>query len=295
METRARTREARLWPAVAIVALILPAAIVAQVAAQLGWMVLDALGAVTNPGPLGSGATPYPDEGPTETELPGLALVATITMQAALAALAFLGVLLARREPRVALGFAPGRARGLAIPAMLGTLFVSAVSQVFWELRFDEPSDHLVAIGELVTETSAGMFLAILVSFSVLPGLCEELLFRGFLQRHLLRRWSALPAVGLTSLLFAGIHLDPQHVWSVLPLALWLGYVGWRSDALMPAILCHAFNNAFSILMMRAAPSTVETTSWTWTIAMAAVGLPAFLWTVRQLERRARAQGTPPP
>ena len=81
------------------------------------------------------------------------------------------------------------------------------------------------------------------VFIGLVPGVVEELFFRGFIQRRLLRRWPPALAIGVTSVLFALVHLDPTCVVFALPLGVWLGVIAWRTGSIWPAVACHAAVN----------------------------------------------------
>lgn len=80
------------------------------------------------------------------------------------------------------------------------------------------------------------------------PGIGEELWFRGFLGRGLVGRHGFFGGIGLTSLLFGLIHLEPRQVIfaMVIGVLLHLSYLASRSF-LVPVVL-HAANNSLSIL-----------------------------------------------
>jgi membrane protease YdiL (CAAX protease family) len=79
---------------------------------------------------------------------------------------------------------------------------------------------------------------------AVVPGFVEELLFRGYLQRRLLRRWRPGAAIVVSTLLFALAHFDPKHMVFAAALGLWLGVVAWRTGSIWPGVFCHAGVNA---------------------------------------------------
>ena len=91
------------------------------------------------------------------------------------------------------------------------------------------------------------MTVAVSVPFvlfiALAPGFCEELFFRGYVQRRLLQRWSPAWAIGVTSVIFALMHVTPHAIAAVLPIGLWFGFVAWRCGSVGPCILCHAFVN----------------------------------------------------
>jgi membrane protease YdiL (CAAX protease family) len=112
----------------------------------------------------------------------------------------------------------------------------------------------------------------------VVPGIVEELLFRGYLQSRLLQRWPPLLAVGASALIFSAAHLDPIHVLGVIPLGVWLGTVAWRAGSVWPAILCHAVNNAVAVAAVAVQDnSTLEFTWDPFSVTLLCLGGPAFL------------------
>ena len=95
-----------------------------------------------------------------------------------------------------------------------------------------------------------GPFLVVMVALvGIMPGICEELFFRGYVQTRLLVRFPPLVAIGTTSLLFSIAHLDPIHAVAVFPLGLWLGVITWRSQSIWPAVLGHTINNSAAVLL----------------------------------------------
>jgi membrane protease YdiL (CAAX protease family) len=59
---------------------------------------------------------------------------------------------------------------------------------------------------ERMTPVVAVPFVLFIAAF---PGFNEELLFRGYIQRRLLARWSPWLAISVTSALFALMHVMP--------------------------------------------------------------------------------------
>jgi membrane protease YdiL (CAAX protease family) len=88
------------------------------------------------------------------------------------------------------------------------------------------------------------MFEALLLftGVAILAPVCEELLFRGVIQRPYESSgpWAAILTVGF---LFAIFHLSFLRVLALLPVAFLLGYVVWASNSLIPGILLHAAYN----------------------------------------------------
>jgi membrane protease YdiL (CAAX protease family) len=112
------------------------------------------------------------------------------------------------------------------------------------------PEPFRLMFADLFVYRGAFDFAILLTLFAVVPAICEEVLFRGFLQSGILgagRRAAA--GITITALIFAAFHLDPWRFPEVLALGIFLGYVRWSSGSLIPAMLAHALNNAVSICL----------------------------------------------
>ena len=88
------------------------------------------------------------------------------------------------------------------------------------------------------------------------PALCEELLFRGYVQSRLTRVFPPVLGILFSSIVFAAFHMDPVHVIAVVPLGLFLGWLTWQSGSLFPAILAHFANNLVSVVATIIAPAS---------------------------------------
>ena len=77
----------------------------------------------------------------------------------------------------------------------------------------------------------------------------EELIFRGYLWELTERATGRWGAFVLTTLLFAGYHLDPVHTVSLLPTAAFLGALRLVSGSLCPSVLAHFANNGIAIVV----------------------------------------------
>jgi membrane protease YdiL (CAAX protease family) len=84
---------------------------------------------------------------------------------------------------------------------------------------------------------------------SVVTGLWEECLFRGYLQRGLLGRWHPVAAIALVAVWFAVEHGPRAAV--VLPIAVYLGWLAWRTQSILPGVVAHVTLNA-AMLGLRA-------------------------------------------
>ncbi|MEL7265552.1 MAG: CPBP family intramembrane glutamic endopeptidase, partial [Planctomycetota bacterium] len=123
------------------------------------------------------------------------------------------------------------------IAGMLGSLFL-------------EESESLKEMSETFRQHGKNGFLfPMMILIGGTPGLCEELLFRGYVQTRLVK-FSAVMGVIVASVLFAAAHMDLTHSLTVLPLGLYLGWVSYRSGSLFPAMLGHFVNNAMAVFLL---------------------------------------------
>ncbi len=90
----------------------------------------------------------------------------------------------------------------------------------------------------------------IFVAFAVAAPICEEFLFRGTIQQAYQREKSAGSAIFFAGLMFVLYHLRFQGFLSLIPIALILGYIYWRTRSLYASILAHFANNIFSVVLI---------------------------------------------
>jgi membrane protease YdiL (CAAX protease family) len=128
--------------------------------------------------------------------------------------------------------------------------------------------------------TSPGQAVVLVLALAVVAPLCEEVLFRGVIQRGYEQRG---PRTGIlaTGLLYVVFHQSVPQGLALIPLAFLLGYMVWRSDSLLPGLLAHAANNALAaaiILLVVADPEVVPFLG-TWPAALVGAGLLVLgLW-----------------
>jgi membrane protease YdiL (CAAX protease family) len=136
----------------------------------------------------------------------------------------------------------------------LGTPVVQILSLLFAQLFFDlsEPSEHMEMLSGLFTGQEGVLGITLLVLFAaVMPGITEELFFRGYVRVGLGRRFGFVVAIFVPALIFALVHGDPMHATAVLPLGLWFGCLAWWSRSVIPPMIAHFVNNLFAIFSAR--------------------------------------------
>ncbi|WP_165245396.1 ABC transporter permease subunit/CPBP intramembrane protease [Paludisphaera soli] len=96
-----------------------------------------------------------------------------------------------------------------------------------------------------------GLLPTILV-LAVLPAICEETAFRGFILTGLQSGRRTRSAIVLSALLFGFLHVFLslfQQLFNATLLGVFLGLLAIRSRSLWPGVLFHALNNGFAVGM----------------------------------------------
>lgn len=146
-------------------------------------------------------------------------------------------------------GFVKGRLPLLLWPlVVVGTPFVGWLTHLVLLGLFNHKGQQLEMLDQMLGHQQGGGLVLVFFLVAIMPGISEEMLFRGYVQRRLLARLPVWAAIGISSSLFATAHMEPMHGIAVFPLGCWLGVVAWRSGSIILAILCHIMNNTLAIV-----------------------------------------------
>ncbi len=111
--------------------------------------------------------------------------------------------------------------------------------------------EAVVRSSELLVETLRALPLAhVLLVLALVPALCEELLFRGFLLSGVgpaLGKWGGIL---LTAAIFGVFHFFVFRFTVTAGLGVVLGYLCWQSRSVLPGILAHFLHNGLGVLMV---------------------------------------------
>jgi CAAX protease family protein len=156
-----------------------------------------------------------------------------------------------------------------SVPFLVGIWAATLLAKVI-------PPDPSVAL--LYKNMHWQIAIPFIVFIAVAPGLSEEFLFRGYMQRRLTQRWSSWVGILVTSLLFAVMHIMPHAVVFAFPLGIWLGLIAWRCNSVWPGVICHALINGLWNVWQIGLSLKVfsEDAELPLLIALGGVGLAAF-------------------
>jgi sodium transport system permease protein len=100
-------------------------------------------------------------------------------------------------------------------------------------------------------------FWTLVLVIAIVPALCEELAFRGFILsgfRHLGHKWRAIV---FTALLFGLTHGVVQQSVMACVLGLILGFLAVQSGSILPGIVFHVVHNTLAVANARIMPEMV--------------------------------------
>ena len=178
---------------------------------------------------------------------PMLALLLTLVpFQLGMGAFVLLAARCSKQPLRQRLGLVPqsGRPAGkltmvLAAGFTLSTAFATVIGM---SLFMSGPSAN--AISNAILQDSLLAITLVSIILSLVPAVIEEVVFRGYIQRRLLERWSPKVAIALSTFLFAIIHADSlQHIIAVIPLGIVTGLLAYRTNSVKASIVVHALHN----------------------------------------------------
>ena len=101
----------------------------------------------------------------------------------------------------------------------------------------------------IFTSHSPLEFFWLVLVVCVTPSLCEELFFRGYVQRTFERTidWRSVILVGVVFGLF---HFNPLGLLTLAVLGMLLGYFFYRSKSILPSMAAHFTNNFIAVAVL---------------------------------------------
>ena len=134
---------------------------------------------------------------------------------------------------------------GCLLPILMHPLVIELHARLHW--FFGDLPEPLTEVLKRLSDHSIPLGWAIL-AVAVVPALCEEIAFRGFIMSGLSSRGRTLQAIILSSIAFGIMHMIPQQVANAALVGLVLGALAFRSQSIFPCIAFHFVNNALAVL-----------------------------------------------
>lgn len=101
---------------------------------------------------------------------------------------------------------------------------------------------------QLLTGTNIIEYIIIIFTVSVTPAICEEVFFRGYVQKSFEYKQKPFTAILLTSVFFGLYHFNPYGLLPLILLGMYLGYSVYKSNSIVVPIALHFLNNFIAII-----------------------------------------------
>jgi sodium transport system permease protein len=154
---------------------------------------------------------------------------------------------LIKASPKETLRLKPTKAINfLIVPfiAISSAIIVTMVGQLI-NLVYPFPAEYLKKLSELMQMPGLKLWQMYAI-IAILPGICEELMFRGFIFRFFENQGQWM-AIFISAILFAVFHLDPYRFIPVLMLGILLAWLMVRSGSIYVSMFSHALNNSLAL------------------------------------------------
>lgn len=134
--------------------------------------------------------------------------------------------------------------------------FIGVILQQFFPEALEAQQSDLTAIWD-----GAPMWLLILSS-ALMPAICEEWAFRGFLLGSLKKKYSKIVAIIASGLIFGLFHLSPLQILLVGIYGVVMGFVAYETGSIFATMLMHFLNNLTAVLISLHKDELLEKYAW---------------------------------
>lgn len=190
----------------------------------------------------------------------------TVAVQLALIATPALlmAVMLTRKPLRTLLLQTPST--WLAVPAAALLAFLLHPT-MFWvsqgiQVLYPISGETLRALEPMEKILREAPLTEMLLLIAVVPAICEELAFRGFILSGLRRSGHKWAAIVGTAMIFGVAHGLLQQSLAATVTGVVIGYIALKTNSLLPAVAYHCVHNGLGVLHARVAPQLLQEQPW---------------------------------
>jgi len=134
------------------------------------------------------------------------------------------------------------------VMAIVSRNFVAGVQFAWLELL--KSFGYKVAEISLPAVDNLGVFIVAILGIAVTPAIFEEIIFRGILQKGLLRHTSPKNAIIISSFMFMLMHGSVESLLYTFVFGCLLGYLAYKSGSIVPSIVFHFVNNGIAVILL---------------------------------------------
>jgi uncharacterized protein len=115
---------------------------------------------------------------------------------------------------------------------------------------FDSLNDRLESTySSLITAHSISEKLLVILVVAAVPAVCEEIMFRGFIQKSFELKLKPFWAILITSIFFGLYHFSPYGLLPLIILGLYFGFAAYKSESIFTSMSLHFLNNFSAIVV----------------------------------------------
>jgi len=103
--------------------------------------------------------------------------------------------------------------------------------------------------GNLIRADNIAEMILVIITISIVPAICEEVMFRGYIQRSFGFKFKPHIAAIITALFFALYHFNPYGLIPLAIIGFYLGFAAYTSQSLVIPMVIHFLNNFFAVLL----------------------------------------------
>jgi len=124
----------------------------------------------------------------------------------------------------------------------------SIIPKAFYQFYQHFSSTYETMLIHFVGSNNYLLLLRAILIIAVLPAICEEFLFRGFLQKSLEKTFKPVNAILITSIIFGLSHLNPIDTIPLICIGIFFGIIAYNTNSLILPIILHFLNNCYSVV-----------------------------------------------
>lgn len=121
---------------------------------------------------------------------------------------------------------------------------------------FSSAKEFLDQLDEFVEETYKSILSAdnffegslIVLVVAAVPALCEEVFFRGYVQKSFELKTTPFWGAALSAVFFGLYHFNPYGLLALIALGFYFGYVTYKSNSIIIAFVLHFLNNFLAVM-----------------------------------------------
>jgi len=122
-------------------------------------------------------------------------------------------------------------------------LFLFLNSGLIFTFRIVEFQPEIFKTFSYINDFPAWKAWSFIIAVSLVAGICEEIGFRGYMQRPLEQKYGPVAGISITSLVFVVVHLHQAWATGILVqifvISFMIGYLAFSTNSLLPGIICH--------------------------------------------------------